>query len=228
MQGFLKPYQVEQIKKKYPIGTRIELDGMDNERDMPVGLKGTVQYVDDASQLGMSWDNGRTRSLIPNEDRFHIIQSEQKQEQEENQIRVLVVEPGKAPYAKQIENDYRAMQKLVDGCIEFVPLPEPDCHLYCNDEGKLNGLPGNRRLDHGDIICGTFIICADDGEGNDTSLNDKQLQYYTERFQEPEQYTDEEAHRFEYEIKVMPPASNDMEDILRMMGFLGASDEIER
>lgn len=52
MQGFLKPYQVEQIKKKYPIGTRIELDGMDNERDMPVGLKGTVQYVDDAGHNG--------------------------------------------------------------------------------------------------------------------------------------------------------------------------------
>lgn len=68
---------------------------MDNERDMPVGLKGTVRYVDDAGQLGMSWDNGRTLSLIPNEDRFHIIQPEQKQE--ENQIRVLVVEPGKAP-----------------------------------------------------------------------------------------------------------------------------------
>lgn len=95
MQGFLKPYQVEQIKKKYPIGTRIELDGMDNERDMPVGLKGTVQYVDDAGQLGMSWDNGRTLSLIPNEDRFHIIPSRTKAGK--NQIQVLVVEPGKAP-----------------------------------------------------------------------------------------------------------------------------------
>jgi len=226
MQGFLKPYQVEQIKKQYLPGTRIELDGMDNERDMPAGLKGIVRYVDDAGQVGMLWDNGRTLSLIPNEDRFHIIQPEQKQE--ENKIRVLVVEPGKAPYAKQIENDYRAMQELVDGCIEFVPLPEPDCHLYCNDEGKLNGLPGNRRLDHGDIICGAFFICADDGEGNDISLNDKQLQYYTERFKEPEQYTDEEAHHFEYEIRVTPPASNDMEDVMRMLGILGGSDDMER
>nr|WP_314464415.1 DUF3846 domain-containing protein [uncultured Clostridium sp.] len=72
-------------------------------------------------------DDGRSLSLIPNEERFRIIQS--VQEQEENKICVLVVEPGKAPYAKQIENDYRAMQELVDGCIEFVPLPEPDCHL---------------------------------------------------------------------------------------------------
>ena len=35
MQGFLKPYQVEQIKKKYPVGTRIQLDHMEGERDMP-------------------------------------------------------------------------------------------------------------------------------------------------------------------------------------------------
>lgn len=227
MQGFLKPYQVEQIKKKYPPGSRIELDGMENERDMPVGLKGTVRYVDDAGQLGMLWDNGRTLSLIPNEDRFHLIPPEQQTE--ENQIRVLVVEPGKTPYAQHIENDYREMQKLVDGGIEFVPLPEPDCHLYCNDEGKLNGMPGNRRMDHGDIICGTFFICADDGEGNDISLSDKQLQYYTERFQEPEHYTDEEAHHFEYEIKVMPSASDSIEDVMRMLGLLqDGNDGMER
>lgn len=32
MQGFLKPYQVGQIKKKYPVGTRIVLDHMEGER----------------------------------------------------------------------------------------------------------------------------------------------------------------------------------------------------
>ncbi len=227
MQGFLKPYQVEQIKKKYPPGSRIELDGMENERDMPVGLKGTVRYVDDAGQLGMLWDNGRTLSLIPNADLFHILQSEQKQE--ENQICVLVVEPGKAPYAKHIENDYREMQKLVDGCIEFVPLPETDCHIYCNDEGKLTGMPGNRRLDNKDIICGTFFICADNGYGNDISLNDEQIKYYTERFREPEHYTDEEAHHAECVIKIMPSASDSIEDVMRMLGFLqDGNDGMER
>ena len=75
-----------------------------------------------------------------------------------------MVEPGKSPYAKQMENDYWAMQKLVDGGIEFVPLPEPDCHLYCNEEGKLNGMPGNRRMDHGDIICGIVMKWSDKTE----------------------------------------------------------------
>jgi hypothetical protein len=178
--------------------------------------------VDEAVQVGMLWNNGRTLSLIPNVDRFHIILPEQKQE--ENQIRVLVVEPDKTPYAQHIENDYRAMQKLVDGCIEFVPLPEPDCHLYCNDEGKLNHMTGNRRLDNGDVICGTFFICAHDGEGNDISLNDTQLQYYMERFGEPERFTDEEAHTFQCEVT----ASDSIEDVMRMLGLLGGSDEMER
>jgi len=227
MQGFLKPYQVDQIKKQYPPGTRIELDGMDGERDMPVGLKGTVQYVDDAGQLGMRWDNGRTLSLIPNQDRFHLIPPEQQTE--ENKIRVLVVEPGKAPYAQQIENDYRAMQKLVDGCIEFSLLPEPDCHLYCNEEGKLNHMPGNRRLDNGDVICGTFFICAHDGEGNDLSLNDTQLQYYMDRFGEPERFTGEEAYHAECEIKIMPSASDSIEDVMSMLGLLqDGNDGMER
>jgi len=158
--------------------------------------------------------------------------SDKEQMRNDKQIRVLIIEPGKVPYEKRIDNDYRAMQKVVDGCIEYVDLPESDCHLYCNDEGKLDGLPGNRRLDHGDIICGTFLICAHNDEGEDISLNDEQLHHYTERFREPEHYTDEEAHHVEYEIGIMPPAGNDMEDVLRMLGFLSGgnnkNDEMER
>jgi len=227
MQGFLKPYQVEQLKKKYPPGTRIQLDHMVGECDMPDGLQGVVKHVDDQGQLHMVWQNGRSLALVPNEDQFHILPPEQKPE--DNKIRVLVVEPGKAPYAQQIENDYRAMQKLVDGSIEFFPLPELGCHLYCNDEGKLNGLTGNRRLDNKDIICGTFFICADDGHGNDISLNDEQLRYYTERFREPERYTDEEAYHVECVIKSIPSASDSIEDVMRMLGLLqDGNDEMER
>ena len=43
----------------------------EQEADMPQGLEGTVQYVDDAGQLGISWDNGRSLSLIPGVDSFH-------------------------------------------------------------------------------------------------------------------------------------------------------------
>lgn len=78
MQGFLKPYQVEQIKKKYPVGTRIVLDHMEGETDMPDGLRGTVRHVDDQGQLHMGWDNGRSLAVVPNVDRFHILRAQEQ------------------------------------------------------------------------------------------------------------------------------------------------------
>ena len=39
--------QVEQLRKRYPKGTRLCLDFMD-EAGMPPGLQGTVAFIDDA------------------------------------------------------------------------------------------------------------------------------------------------------------------------------------
>ena len=40
---------------------------------MPPGLQGTVAYIDDAGQIHMHWENGRSLALIPGEDSFHRI-----------------------------------------------------------------------------------------------------------------------------------------------------------
>lgn len=61
------------IKNKYPIGTRVKLDYMDDPYAVPSGTLGTVNYVDDAGQIGVSWDNGRTLSLVYGVDRFEIV-----------------------------------------------------------------------------------------------------------------------------------------------------------
>ena len=51
--------KVEQLRQRYPEGTRICLDSMENDpRPIPSGTKGTVITVDDAGQLFMKWDNG--------------------------------------------------------------------------------------------------------------------------------------------------------------------------
>ena len=63
--------KVARLREQYPAGTRICLNSMDGEAGMPQGLEGTVQYVDDAGQLGVKWDNGRSLSLIPGVDSFH-------------------------------------------------------------------------------------------------------------------------------------------------------------
>ena len=75
--------QVEFIRSCYPPGTRIVLSSM-NDPYAPVepGTRGTVRYVDDAGQLGVAWDNGRSLLLIPGEDSFRkLTQQEIAQEQ---------------------------------------------------------------------------------------------------------------------------------------------------
>ena len=75
--------QVEFTRSCYPPGTRIVLSRM-NDPFSPVepGTRGTVRYVDDAGQIGVAWDNGRSLSLIPGEDSFRkLTQQEIAQEQ---------------------------------------------------------------------------------------------------------------------------------------------------
>ena len=74
--------KIEMMKERYPEGTRICLDNMGNDpQPIPSGTKGTVIAVDDAGQLLMKWDNGRSLSLIPGEDSFHKIQEEVQTEE---------------------------------------------------------------------------------------------------------------------------------------------------
>lgn len=37
---------------------------------VPDGTEGNVEFVDDAGQIHMKWDNGRTLALIPGIDEF--------------------------------------------------------------------------------------------------------------------------------------------------------------
>ena len=78
--------QAKRYKEMYPPGTRLELISMDDPyAPVPPGTRGTGQYVDDASQIGMKWDDGRTLSLIPGEDSFRKLTPEElAEEQNEN------------------------------------------------------------------------------------------------------------------------------------------------
>lgn len=66
------------LRAQYPSGTRLELIGMDDPRPVPPGTRGTVQYVDDAGQIGMVWDNGSTLALIPGADTFRALTPEEE------------------------------------------------------------------------------------------------------------------------------------------------------
>ena len=108
-----------------------------------------------------------------------------------DEIKVVIIEPEKPPYVSSIKNDYKSMQSVVGGLIEYVAL-DGNTNFFCNDEVKLIGLQRNIKV-NGDIIAGTFFICGDDGYGNSISLTDEQIDLYLKRFAEPEHYTDEQV-----------------------------------
>ena len=68
-------YRREYARRSYPPGTRIRLLEMSNDPNpVPAGSCGTVLAVDDAGQLLMQWDNGRSLSLIPGVDNFEVLE----------------------------------------------------------------------------------------------------------------------------------------------------------
>ena len=114
----------------------------------------------------------------------------------EKTIKVLKVEPKKVPVVVRLNNDLDSLQKAVsEGCesqglIEIIPIADDVCILF-NEEGKLIGLEGNRRLGN-DIICGTFYVVGEDDKGNLCSLTDKQMMFYSMMFLKPEEFSEDE------------------------------------
>lgn len=66
--------QIEILRKRYPIGTRIKLVHMDDIQAPPTGTLGTVRYVDDIGTIHIKWDNGSSLGLVVGEDNFVVIQ----------------------------------------------------------------------------------------------------------------------------------------------------------
>ena len=54
------------------IGKRVRLIHMEDPEPIPVGTEGTIIGVDPVGYQ-MEWDNGRTLTLIPEEDRWEVL-----------------------------------------------------------------------------------------------------------------------------------------------------------
>jgi len=67
---------VEEMRRIYTKGSRVELDAMDDPQAPPQGTRGTVLGVDDMGSIMVSWDNGSGLSLAYGEDVYHKVEEE--------------------------------------------------------------------------------------------------------------------------------------------------------
>lgn len=65
---FINKTTLEFLRKKYPVGCRVELQRMDDAQAPPIGTKGTVRGVDDIGSIMVDWDNGSGLNVIYGED----------------------------------------------------------------------------------------------------------------------------------------------------------------
>ena len=65
-------------------------------------------------------------------------------------------------------------------------------HYICNEEGKINGMEGNRLVGK-EIICGDFLVVGDNGMGESISLTPAQIKLCKYHFKTPLEFTREQV-----------------------------------
>lgn len=114
-------------------------------------------------------------------------------------IRTLMVEPLMHPKETYIPNHSVAFKILASQDSYYIIntemlILEDDVGIIKNEESELLNLKGNRKINES-ILAGTFFVVGIDENKNITSLSNEQLEKYTRRFWEIEEYTDDEVSK---------------------------------
>lgn len=73
--NFLTIKEIEKLKEKIPVGTKISLVKMnDKYTQIPKGTKGIVTGVDDIGTIHVNWEDGHGLGLAYGEDEYEIIE----------------------------------------------------------------------------------------------------------------------------------------------------------
>lgn len=138
---------------------------------------------------GCGWNEYFDGSLEDIPDEYRLGDSS---EREAEKIKVLVLEPMKKPYVKEIVHTLENLQKEVGGSIEAVYPFEDKVAIICNDEHKFNGMPMNRCLrdQDGEIydILGGNLLVVGLTEYDFGSLTPEQVEKFSEFFGTPEMF----------------------------------------
>ena len=106
--------------------------------------------------------------------------------------KMVIVEPHKPAYEATVEDSLESLQREVGGYIEITYPFDDNAMIIGNEEAKLIGMEGNRRI-NGSVYAGPLLIAADDGEGGTTDLTDEQVEHYKQMFSIPEDISDDEV-----------------------------------
>lgn len=53
-----------ELRKQYPVGTKVRLVNMDDTQAPPIGTLGVVKGVDDTASLLVTWETGSSLSVL--------------------------------------------------------------------------------------------------------------------------------------------------------------------
>lgn len=130
----------------------------------------------------------------------------------EDYINVLMVKPMEHPKSVVIPNNITTFNRLVGvdtyyPCRAEVIIIDRNIGIIRNPEGALLDLKGNRKVND-EIIAGTFLIISFDEHGFIASLSEENIQKYSDRFWNIENFTDREVlmshwNKFEDELNLM-------------------------
>ena len=72
--NFSNEKEIARLREKYPVGTKIQLISMHDEK-YPVlpGTVGEVTHIDDMGSIHMKWENGSSLAIIPEVDSFKVV-----------------------------------------------------------------------------------------------------------------------------------------------------------
>ncbi len=158
---------------------RVEIDdrfvlNRSEDKSLVTPIKGFIIDEIDEHTIEVLLEDGKTTVLDIRNNDFTWIGKEK-------QIRCVVVEPGKEPVERYIENELKAMQGIVGGYIEPLQLTKTSL-LLCNEDGWSLGLKRNQVI-QGNQILGTFLIlgCIPDYP-EFVSLTNEECDHYIKEF----------------------------------------------
>ncbi|MBO4366591.1 MAG: DUF3846 domain-containing protein [Clostridia bacterium] len=155
--------------------------------DFPDGYNGRAMSVSDVAVVDETVPGTPAGAYFCDLFGYRLLQSfdESKAKLQPSGLRMLVLEPGLPPYVSRIRDSLESLQAAVGGYIECTYPFEDNAFVIGNEEAKLIGMEGNRRI-NGAIYAGPLLIAGDDGAGGTVDLTDEQIRLYGERFRDPE------------------------------------------